>query len=87
MDVVLRGCIAHGEAGHACWYRDLAGGRIVGHATAKHGIGQHVIEVSACGCSIARQADRIALCRARCVAQGHSVNQVGAFNLSVVTHA
>ena len=87
MDVVLRGCIAHGEAGHACRHGDLAGAGIVSHAIAKHGIGQDVVEVSACRRGIAGEADRIALCRARCVAQAHAVNQVRAFNLSVVTHA
>ena len=54
MDVVLRGCIAHGEAGHACWYRDLAGARIVSHAIAKHRIRQDVVEVSACRRGVAR---------------------------------
>ena len=54
MDVVLRGGIAHGEAGHACRHGDLAGDRIVGHAIAKHRIGQDVVEVSACRRAVAR---------------------------------
>ena len=87
MDAVLRGGIAHGEAGHACWHGDLARDRIVGHAIAKHRIGQDVVEVSACRRAVAGEADRIALRGARCVAQAHAVNQVRAFNLSVVTHA
>ena len=54
MDVVLRGGIAHGEAGHACRHGDLAGAGIVSHAIAKHRIGQDVVEVSACRRGVAR---------------------------------
>ena len=54
MDVVLRGGIAHGEAGHACRHGDLAGAGIVSHAIAKHRIGQVVVEVSACRRGVAR---------------------------------
>ena len=80
-------CIAHGEAGHACWYRDLSRASIVSHAIAKHRIRQYVVEVSACCGRVASEADRIALCRAGWVAQVHCVNQISAFYLAVVTHA